>query len=170
MQEISVVLPASWQYSLQYLSPSFTLQLQDGCAHSPFLWSAINTSYLYSVAISVPCFAARPDKCPVTDFLETAGRIFETAASADGAELESGALAILIGQDGAIHMVMGTDWPLDSLQTHHGARAAYRVSRDGSRVRVEGKSRTASCSLQSEPPSLAARRLLADRPRYILAA
>jgi hypothetical protein len=106
----------------------------------------------------------------VTDFLTNAERIFETAASADGAELESGNLAILIGQDGAIHMLMGSDWPLGSLQTHHGASAAYRVSRSGAQVRVEGKSRTGSCLLQSEIPSTVAKRLLADRPRYLLAA
>jgi hypothetical protein len=98
----------------------------------------------------------------VTDFLENADRIFETAASAAGAEPESGNLAIVIGQDGAIRMLMGSDWPLDSLQAHHGARAAYRVSRIGSQVRVEGKSRTESCLLQSEPISSVARRLLAN--------
>ena len=106
----------------------------------------------------------------MTDFLVNAERILETAASASGSELESGGLAILIGQDGGIHMLMGSDWPLSSLQAHHGASAAYRVSRNGGQVRVEGKSRTGSCLLQSELPSAAARRLLADRPRYFLAA
>lgn len=106
----------------------------------------------------------------MTDFLTNAERIFETAASADGSELESGDLAILIGQDGAIHMLMGSDWPLNSLQQHHGASAAYRVSRSGVQVRVEGKSRTGSCLLQSELPSAVAKRMLADRPRYLLAA
>jgi hypothetical protein len=106
----------------------------------------------------------------VTDFLANAERIFETAASADGAELETGDVSILIGQDGAIHMLMGSDWPLGSLQAHHGASAAYRVSRSGDQVRVEGKSRTGSCLLQSELPSAVAKRLLADRPLYLLAA
>lgn len=106
----------------------------------------------------------------MTDLLRDAERIFETAASADGVELESGNLAILIGQDGAIRMLMGTDWPLDSLQAHHGAGAAYRVSRNGSQVRVEGKSRTSSCVLESEAPGAIAKRMLADRPRYLLAA
>ncbi len=104
------------------------------------------------------------------DFLQNAQSILETATSADGVELESGNLAILIRQDGAIHMVMGSDWPLDSLQAHHGAQAAYRVSRRANQVRVEGKSLTASCVLQSEPAASAAKRLLADRPRYLLAA
>ncbi len=112
----------------------------------------------------------RPDKDLVSDFLTNAERIFETAAAASGAELESGALAILIGQDGAIHMLMNSDWPVDSLQAHHGASAAYRVSRSDGQVRVEGKSRMGSCLLQSEPASSVAKRFLADRPRYLLAA
>ncbi len=99
------------------------------------------------------------DKHLVTGFLENAERIFETASQGEPA---SGDLAIVIGQDGNIRMLMDTDWPLDSLQAHHGAMAAYRVSRRGSRVRVEGKSRTGSCVLQSEPVSSVARRLLAD--------
>ena len=97
----------------------------------------------------------------MTDFLQNAERIFETAASTHS-EPKSGDLAIVIGQDGAIRMLMGSDWPLASLQAHHGARAAYRVSRSGSQVRVEGKTRTGSCLLQSEPISSVARRLLAD--------
>ena len=112
----------------------------------------------------------RPDKYLVSDFLTNAESIFETAASASGAELESGGLAILIGQDGAIRMLMNSDWPVDTLQAHHGASAAYRVSRSGGQIRVEGKSRTGSCLLQSEPVSSVAKRFLADRPRYLLAA
>jgi hypothetical protein len=106
----------------------------------------------------------------VTDFLSNAERIFETAAGADSAVLESGALAILISQDGAIRMVMGTDWPLESLHAYHGASATYRVSRSRAQLRVEGKSRTGSCVLQSEPAALVAKRMLADRRRYLLAA
>jgi hypothetical protein len=104
---------------------------------------------------------ARFDKVLVTDFLKTAERIFDTAALAYG-QTESSDFAIVIGQDGAIRILMGSDWPIASLQSHHGARAAYRVSHNGSEVRVEGKSRTGSCLLQSEPVSSVARRLLAD--------
>ena len=113
---------------------------------------------------------ARFDKYLVTDFLQNAERILETAASADGVELESGNFSILISQDGAIRMVMCSDWPLDSLQAQHGAKVAYRVSRNGAQVRVEGKSRTGSCVLESEPVSSVAKRILVDRPRYLLAA
>ena len=105
----------------------------------------------------------------MTDFLSNAQSILETATSAGSGDFESGDLSILIGQDGAIHMLASSDWPLASLQAHHGSRAAYRVSRSGDRVRVEGKTRTDSCVLESEP-TLAARVILADRPRYLLAA
>jgi hypothetical protein len=118
----------------------------------------------------VHAFRGRIDKVLVTDLLKNAERILETAVSAEGVELESGTLAILIGQDGGIRMVMNTDWPLESLQAHHGASAAYRISRTGSQVRVEGKSRTSSCVLESEPAGAAARRILADRRHYLLAA
>ena len=104
----------------------------------------------------------------MTDLLQNAERIFETAVSADRAELESGNLAILIGQDGAIRMLMDSDWRADALQAHHGARAAYRISRSGSQVRVEGASRAGSCVLQSEAASAVAARMLSNRPRYLL--
>lgn len=106
----------------------------------------------------------------MSDFLQNAERIFETATSAAGSQSESQDFAILIGRDGAIRMVMGSDWPLYSLEAYHGAQAAYRVSRCATQVRVEGKSSTATCLLESEPIASVARRLLADRPRYLLAA
>ena len=102
------------------------------------------------------------------DFLDNAGRIFETASATGGAGLPSGSVSILIGPDGAVRMILDSDWPLASLEAHHGARAAYRVSRTATQLRVEGKSRDASCLLESEPAPAIARRLLADRPRYVL--
>lgn len=106
----------------------------------------------------------------MTNLLRDAGRILETATAAGGGEFESESLAILIGQDGAIRLLMDNDWPLASLQAHHGASAAYRVSRTGAQVRVEGKSRGSSCVLESETPAATALRMLSGRPRYLLAA
>ena len=42
LQESSIVLPASWQYVLQYFCPAGAMQVQAGWAH--FFWSAIRTS------------------------------------------------------------------------------------------------------------------------------
>jgi hypothetical protein len=36
--------------------------------------------------------------------------------------------AILVGPDGAIQMMFGSDWPLEFLQRHHGAVQAFPVS------------------------------------------
>ena len=102
----------------------------------------------------------------MTGFLDNAQRILETAVSAgDNAGTES--LAILIGADGGIHMVMGSDWPLDSLRAHHGAPSGYRVSRRGGRVEVEGKSREQTCLLTSAPALSAARQILTNRRQYL---
>ena len=96
----------------------------------------------------------------MTGFLENAERILDAATAASSAE--SADVAIVIGHDGAIRLLIGSDWSLASLQAHNGARAAYRVSRTDSQVRVEGKSATGSCVLQAEPASSVARRLLAN--------
>src|SRR5207302_11352984 len=100
----------------------------------------------------------------VTDFLTNAERILETTLSGEGE------VSILIGHDGAIRMLLDSDWPLETLHSHHGARAAYRVRRSGGQVRVEGKSATTRCLLQSEPIGVVPIRLLRDQPRYILSA
>lgn len=102
----------------------------------------------------------------MTGFLDNAQRILEAAALAP-AEAATESLAILIGADGGIHMVMGSDWPLDSLRTHHGAPAGYRVSRRAGLVEVEGKSRNQTCLLTSIPAISAARQILTNRRQYL---
>jgi hypothetical protein len=37
-------------------------------------------------------------------------------------------MTILIAHDGGIRMFADSDWRLDSLAAHHGARAAYRIT------------------------------------------
>ena len=72
-------------------------------------------------------------------------------------------MTILIGADGAIRMCAESDWPLDSLVTHHGARAGYRVTgRDGA-VRVEGREGARTCVIETRTPAHVARLLLAGR-------
>src|SRR5258708_7316858 len=121
---------ASSQYVLQYFSPSGTGQLHAGWAHCPSGFSGIGPSSLETVQfgfhVSLTITPIGSIRASVTDFLQNAERIFETAASADGVELESGTVSILISQEGAIRMVMGSDWPLGSLRQHYGSKAAYR--------------------------------------------
>lgn len=57
-------------------------------------------------------------------------------------------------------MIASSDWPLDSLQAHHGAAMAYRVSHDRDAVRVEGRSGASKCLIESPKPDQVARLLL----------
>jgi len=69
-------------------------------------------------------------------------------------------MTILITSEGGIHMVADSDWPLDSLQAHHGAKMVYRVSQDASIVRVEGRAGSRTCLFEASKPERAARLLL----------
>ncbi|HXG35183.1 MAG TPA: hypothetical protein VNJ11_17595 [Bryobacteraceae bacterium] len=80
-------------------------------------------------------------------FLDNAERLLETAA-APGGILERPEWVVLVGPDSAIRMLAETDWPLESLRLHHGARMAYRVSRTQGKVRVEGRADRRSCILE----------------------
>lgn len=70
-------------------------------------------------------------------------------------------MTILIGSDGAIRMVADSDWPLDSLASHHGAHTAYRVTEHRGSVRVEGREGLKTCLLEKAKPAQVARFLLA---------
>lgn len=69
-------------------------------------------------------------------------------------------ITILIRQDGGIHMLADSDWPLDSLVLEHGARTAYRVSERNGSVRVEGREGLKKCVLESPGPRKIAQMLL----------
>jgi hypothetical protein len=79
------------------------------------------------------------------------------AAEAAGS---SSNMTILIGPQGAIHMIADSDWPLDSLSWHHGAKTAYRVSEQSGSVRVEGREGSRTCVMESAKPAQIARFLL----------
>jgi hypothetical protein len=67
---------------------------------------------------------------------------------------------ILIGHDGHIKMFADSDWPLDSLTWHHGAKTGYRVSEHYGSVKVEGREGTRTCLMGSSKPAQIARFLL----------
>src|SRR5260370_11645411 len=69
-------------------------------------------------------------------------------------------MTILINHEGGIRMVADSDWPLDSLQAHHGAKMAYRVSQSASVVRVEGRAGSRTCLYEASKPERAALLLL----------
>jgi hypothetical protein len=70
-------------------------------------------------------------------------------------------LAILIGAQGEIHMLEAAGWALAGLLAEHGAKTAYRVTRERGQVWLEGRSGGDSCLLRSESPVAAGRHLLA---------
>jgi hypothetical protein len=95
-------------------------------------------------------------------FLENAAQIWEAAEAraqegTDGADWD-----ILIGHDGAIRMIADSDWSIDSLKAHHGARMAYRVRRQSTKVRLEGRAGSRTCLFEAVTPDGAARLLLAS--------
>jgi hypothetical protein len=99
----------------------------------------------------------------VSRFAEDALGILDAAESASARGAACSEMTILIGRDGAIRMVADSDWPLDSLASHHGAQTAYRVSERSGSVRVEGREGARTCLLEAAKPSHTARILLAAR-------
>jgi hypothetical protein len=99
-------------------------------------------------------------------FVENAARLFAAAeaaaaAGAAGAGADPADWDILIGEEGAIRMIASSDWSLDSLQAHYGARVVYRVRRQTAKVRLEGRAGSRTCLFEAATPDGAARLLLA---------
>jgi hypothetical protein len=91
-------------------------------------------------------------------------RLLEAAESAVQAGHAPSDLTVLITDEGGIRMVADSDWPLDTLQLHHGARMAYRVSQNAANVRVEGRAGSRTCLFETQKPERAARLLLQRTP------
>lgn len=104
-----------------------------------------------------------PDKNIVSAFLKDAEEIFQTARQGGREDCE---LAILVGRDGGIHMLAGSGWELEPLRLHHGAKAAYRITRNGGGVRLEARSADEACLLQAKPAQ-PWRATLPDFPQYL---
>jgi hypothetical protein len=88
----------------------------------------------------------------------------EAAESAVQAGHTPSDLTVLITDEGGIRMVTDSDWSLDALQLHHGARMAYRVSQTAAHVRVEGRAGSRTCLFETVKPERAARLLLQRSP------
>ena len=95
---------------------------------------------------------AGPDKVFVNAFLRNAEELFEAARQGTG---EDSRVAVLVGPEGGIHIVFGSDWALEPLRQHHGARAAYQITRSAGRVALEGRAAGASCRLEVSRPARA---------------
>jgi hypothetical protein len=99
----------------------------------------------------------------VSAFLRDAEEIFRTAQQGGREDCE---LAILVGSDGAIHMLPGNGWELEPLRLHYGAKAAYRVTRNVAGVWLEARSAGEACLLQAKP-ARPWRAALPDFPQYL---
>ncbi|HVN04282.1 MAG TPA: hypothetical protein VMT86_07675 [Bryobacteraceae bacterium] len=99
-------------------------------------------------------------------FWADAESIFETARQAERTGLPDADLAILIGPQGGIHMLPAAGWSLAGLLAEHGARTAYRVTREDGAVRLEGRSGPHTCLLRSASSREIARELLSGPYAY----
>jgi hypothetical protein len=105
-------------------------------------------------------FLCHTDEEPVSRFAQDAQSLLDAATAATSHGEACSEMTILIGQDGGIHMLADSDWPLDSLARLHGTRSAYRVSESRGAVRVEGREGGQRCLLESQSPARVARFLL----------
>ena len=108
----------------------------------------------------------RSDKEFVSRFVDNAVQILNAAENVVETGHTPSEMTILISAEGGIRMIADSDWPLDSLQAHHGAGMAYRVSHGASMVRVEGRAGSRTCLFETAKPDWAARHLLNRTPSY----
>lgn len=106
----------------------------------------------------------RSDESIVSRFFDDANAIFEAAESAYRSGQCLSDTTVLIGPDGAIQMLAGSDWPLDRLAAERGAARAYRVGETAGRVLLEARSGSRTCRLESDSPRRIARELLGLSP------
>ena len=106
----------------------------------------------------------------VSRFVENAMKLLSAAETALHSGHSPSDMTVLISNEGGIRMVVDSDWPLESLQSHHGAKMAYRVTRQDDRVCVEGREGLRTCRFESEDTRKAARLLLGQGTRYALIA
>lgn len=102
----------------------------------------------------------------MSNFEETAARIFEAAECASQAGESLSEFSILVGEAGGISMVVDPGWSLESLQAERGARMAYRVSHGKDTVKVEGRAGTRTCLFEAKKTDGVARFLLAHPAEY----
>jgi hypothetical protein len=105
----------------------------------------------------------------VSRFADNAAKIFEAAEAAARSGHPLSDMTILISSAGGVRMIVDSDWSLESLQTHHGAQMAYRVSQQETTVRVEGRAGWQTCLLKTAKPDGVARLLLGSPNYYPIA-
>ena len=103
--------------------------------------------------------------CIMDTLFENAHRIFDIARSAAAAGDQD--FALLIRPDGGLHFVMESPFSMEAIALHCGARTAYRITRSGDGVRVDGRANGRNCVLEeSSGPRSFSREMLRDQPLY----
>jgi hypothetical protein len=97
----------------------------------------------------------------VSRFWQDAENLLETAVQSSGERTD---MAILVSPSGGIRIQPAEGWSTAALAAESGAQTLYRVSRNASGVRIEGRSGADRCLLEKELPALTARRLLGGAP------
>ena len=106
----------------------------------------------------------------VNQLLENANRILDAAESMRVAGHTGADWSILVGSQGAIHMVSGSDWPLEALRFQHGANQAYRVIHKDDEIQVECKDSQRDIRIRSQPENHLLKLLLPERRDYLCTA
>jgi hypothetical protein len=110
----------------------------------------------------------RADEEDVSVFWENAERVLDAAVAAARSGQATEKMTVLIGNEGGIHIIAGSDWPLERLREERGAVAAYQVEHRGKTISVQGRQGDSTCLLETSRPDSTARRLLRDQPRYLI--
>ncbi|HEY1335947.1 MAG TPA: hypothetical protein VGF59_00490 [Bryobacteraceae bacterium] len=97
-------------------------------------------------------------------FIRHAEEIFRTAQAGIG----DCDLAFLVREGGGIQVVTAPESELEALRIFHGADAAYRVRRGPDGVRLEARSRTDSCRLETQTSARRIGFASLDCPQYCL--
>ena len=98
-------------------------------------------------------------------FFEDANRIFDVARSPGDTGDQD--FALLIRPDGGLHFVMESPFSMEAAALHCGARTAYRITRSGHGVRVDGRGGGRNCVLEeSSAPKAFSKEMLRDQPLY----
>ena len=82
-------------------------------------------------------------------FSDNAMSILEIAESAMEGNLSAQEWTIVIGSEGGIRIIGESDWPLETLQSHHGAEMVYRVRQQGNAIRLEGRAGSRTCLFET---------------------
>jgi hypothetical protein len=98
----------------------------------------------------------------VDALLGNACKLVETALAGG-----SGDWTVFLDRDGNLHLVAGSDAPLESVLLTRPARIAWRVIRDGEALCVEGFDGKDRCRLEGRPPANPGKALLRAQPMYV---